>query len=372
MKLRSIVFTRMKGKNNQWSLLGKDNSDIVFGDINLIVGKNASGKSQIMNALHQLARFFNYGRASQAFACSEIECNIQFEYNKQTVRYFLQINESQIFQEKIHIQNKVKLDRQKGKIWNLETNSFLHFELDKDISAVSKADKKQYPYLEWIHFWGKNLKFFRFGSLLGKDKTHNEDTNFKEDQIPILILLENSPETAKNKAQTLQDMNKLGYDLQAIALDTITIHDLPVGMGLKVTEQGVDIPQRDMSQGMFRVLSLLLQINQYLFKNIPTCILIDDLGEGLDHQRSKALVDLLLQKARHHHIQIILTSNDRFVMNKIPLENWLVVHKEDKKSIFYGYQNSKEIFEEYKYSGLSNFDFLATEFYLGGFEKEEL
>ena len=70
-------------------------------------------------------------------------------------------------------------------------------------------------------------------------------------------------------------------------------------------------------------------------------------------------------------VQVIMTTNDRFVMNKIPLDYWSVIERISKKSLFYNYKNSKETFDEYKYSGLSNFDFLATDFYLTGFEKEE-
>jgi hypothetical protein len=99
--------------------------------------------------------------------------------------------------------------------------------------------------------------------------------------------------------------------------------------------------------------------------------LIDDIGEGLDYDRSKGLIDLIIEKVKGSFVQVIMTTNDRFVMNKISLEYWSVIERIPKKSLFYNYRNSKETFDEYKYSGLSNFDFLATDFYLTGFEKEE-
>ncbi|MDB9313022.1 hypothetical protein PN462_07905 [Spirulina sp. CS-785/01] len=57
-------------------------------------------------------------------------------------------------------------------------------------------------------------------------------------------------------------------------------------------------------------------------------------------------------------------------MNKVPLEYWSVIQRLPKKSLFYNYQNSKKVFEEFDYTGLSNFDFLSSEFYIAGFDSE--
>jgi len=56
--------------------------------------------------------------------------------------------------------------------------------------------------------------------------------------------------------------------------------------------------------------------------------LIDDIGEGLDYERSKKLIDLIIQKAKKYAVQLIMTTNDRFVINKTPLEYWLVIKRE--------------------------------------------
>ena len=66
-----------------------------------------------------------------------------------------------------------------------------------------------------------------------------------------------------------------------------------------------------------------------------------------------------------------MTTNDRPVMNNIALEYWQAIERVSKKSLFYNYKNAKDIFDEYKYSGLSNFDFLATGFYSTGFDTED-
>jgi len=57
-----------------------------------------------------------------------------------------------------------------------------------------------------------------------------------------------------------------------------------------------------------------------------------------------------------------MSTNDRFVMNNVPLEYWQVIQRKGGECRIYNYQNSKDIFDEFTYTGLNNFDFLATDF----------
>ena len=113
---------------------------------------------------------------------------------------------------------------------------------------------------------------------------------------------------------------------------------------------------------MFRAFSLLIQINFALLNGTPSCIIIDDIGEGLDFDRSCALIELLMEKVKGSSVQLVMATNDRFVMNKVPLEYWTVLRREEGKTRIYNYANSKEIFDEFSFTGLNNFDFLATDF----------
>lgn len=165
-------------------------------------------------------------------------------------------------------------------------------------------------------------------------------------------------------------MARIAYKIKNIT--TISIKFISV-FGLAVDESDLSdvTDQTEMSQGMFRALSLLIQLNYSILSKSPSCILIDDIGEGLDYERAKNLIDLIIEKVKDTNIQVIMTTNDRFIMNKIPLEFWSVIQRLPGKALFYNYQNSKETFDEFKYSGLSNFDFFETQFFITGFEKEE-
>jgi hypothetical protein len=57
-----------------------------------------------------------------------------------------------------------------------------------------------------------------------------------------------------------------------------------------------------------------------------------------------------------------MSTNDRFVMNNVPFKYWQLIDRKGGECKVYNYQNSKEIFDEFKYTGLNNFDFLATDF----------
>jgi hypothetical protein len=113
---------------------------------------------------------------------------------------------------------------------------------------------------------------------------------------------------------------------------------------------------------MFRALSIITQINYSQLAHRATCIVIDDIGEGLDFDRSCRLIELLRAKAQASSVQLIMATNDRFVMNKVPLEEWSVIQRQGAKVTVRNSQNSKAAFEDFKFTGLSNFDFFATDF----------
>ena len=139
------------------------------------------------------------------------------------------------------------------------------------------------------------------------------------------------------------------------------------------TEKGLEkqVTQRDMSQGMFRAFSVLVQLNHYILCGHKGFVVIDDIGEGLDFTRAKLLVQLLISKARAAKIQLIMSTNDSFIMNAVDIENWAVIMREGHKISLYNYDNSKEIFEEFKFTGLNNFDFYASEFFRSGFSEDD-
>jgi predicted ATPase len=134
--------------------------------------------------------------------------------------------------------------------------------------------------------------------------------------------------------------------------------------GLYVKEKNLNsiTDQFEMSQGMFRALSVIIHVTYSEMISHPSCILIDDIGEGLDFDRSSALIDLLIKRAHASRIQLIMSTNDRFIMNKVPLKTWTVLQRAGSHIRGYNYKNSKILFDQFEITGLNNFDFFSMDF----------
>ncbi|MCF8345917.1 MAG: AAA family ATPase, partial [Bacteroidales bacterium] len=227
----------------------------------------------------------------------------------------------------------------------------------------------------------KSMRRFDFSGDLGKN-SYTLKREFEEDEIdfsdaaaslvPVLYL---AIKKFNNFRDVLvSDMNGIGYKL----LDAGIVRYSDKGQrtdqerfAVYTTETGLEkqVTQADMSQGMFRAFSVLTRLNRYIMEGYTGCVIIDDIGEGLDFSRAKLLVNLLVQKAGSSGIQLIMATNDSFIMNAVEIENWAVLQREGNKISLYNYENSKEIFEEFKFTGLNNFDFYASEFFKTGFKE---
>jgi hypothetical protein len=179
----------------------------------------------------------------------------------------------------------------------------------------------------------------------------------------------------------MNDFNSIGYNIENVLLSApisanIQLVDYPAleFFGLSVKEKDLDCVTDllDMSTGMFRALSIIIHFNYYELAGIAGTVLIDDIGEGLDYERSSKLLNLLISKTESNpNMQLIMSTNDSFIMNEVDLKYWQVIDRVGSKVKFYSHKNSKKIFDEYKFTGLNNFDFFASNFFKTGFQEEE-
>ena len=114
-----------------------------------------------------------------------------------------------------------------------------------------------------------------------------------------------------------------------------------------------------MSQGMYRALSVIVILESLLTLKKQGTIAIDDLGEGLDYERSSKLMQLIAQKTKDSKLQLIITSNDRFLINKVELKSINFLKRNGHIVTAYNYANSRDTFEDFLLTGLNNFDFLS-------------
>ena len=378
MKLEFFKYSQFDRQPNEWKLDG-----FTLNNTNLIVGKNASGKTKILNTIKGLAFILSRAKTIQ-FKSGNYE--VHFNQHGKQIRYFLRYENNKVVKEKLIIDSKILLDRGpkgRGEITARQLRKKIKFQApDNEIAALARRDSIQHPFFEDLYHWGKDVILFYFGTELGKNfYTRFTDNKLKEEvdlsdtnKVVAVFKMAHDKFGQRFISAVKKDMASVGYQLDKIRLGApqsfVFIGPLasplpPVGLIVKETDLECETDQQDMSQGMFRALSLLIQLNYALMAHIPTCILIDDVGEGLDYERSSSLIKLLIGKSERTSVQLIMSTNDRFVMNNVPLKYWLIMHRVRNRSQVLNYENSRKVFDDFELTGLSNFDFFTSQYFLG-------
>lgn len=361
-----------------------------LNDINLIVGKNATGKTRTLVSICRLIKFITNEKNISTGRNIDGKYIIEFKDKENTYIYevdagMIEPNEwfdsFEIFEENLYVNGKDYLTRNRngtGKIFSELNNGYIDFSIDTNSPAIyMKRDKIHHPVLEKINNWCKNNIYISFGTYLGRNVgLINKDLKeeIKEDYFTdvdklarnLKIALENKEYGNKLKEVLLNQMNDLNYNITDIKISEIK--DSIYGIKIKEKDNFDYISQLEMSQGMFRAFSVLTHSLINVYENKANLIVIDDIGEGLDFERSTKLIELLEKNAKASNSQLIMSTNDRHIMNYIPIKYWQIIVKDKGQIKFYSYEKNKEIFEYFKLTGLSNFDFLSTEFYLQDIE----
>lgn len=377
MILESFKYIRNEGKPNQWRVEGRDGDLVKFDNINLFVGKNSVGKSRTLSALCEVANLLALKKSVSDLLFSDSTYHLILKEDNIRYEYILSIENRLITQEVLLVKGVEKYNRKKNIIYCQDSHKFDKLDIQATDLITSITDKDKYPYISEISEWSNALKNYAFTNQHEKNHLikHSEEldsSEYVEDFAPdhvIKLFSKGREEFGQPFVDTIiSDLHAIGYDIRSIDLLKSKL-----GIGICVQEEELHEPtlQLEMSQGMFRALSFLIQLEFALSSKISACLLIDDLGEGLDYERSKSLIEILIYKVNNSDIQIFITSNDRYIMNKIPLRYWSVIERKQHVSIFHNYHNAREIFEDFKYTGLSNFNFLSTDFYIQGFKDEE-
>jgi len=380
MYLRKFSFRENAGQNIEWLI-----DNVSLGEINLVVGKNSSGKTRTLNALSDLVNML-MGRGTSA--TGPVSYELLFKNSGSFMKYELAYDLETIRMERLYVGEEMVLERGRDgtgivKYEATPGSIFLEFEIPHDqLACFAKRDRLQHPFIEIIHGWAISLRRFNFSGDLGKTRyalkssfeaKEVEWTDTTSSLVPAISVAEE--EYPQFHKLVLKDMHQIGYELEEFGVinfserfsggsqDRYAVYTSEKGLQKQVT-------QRDMSQGMFRAFSVLVQLNYYILSGNKGFVIIDDIGEGLDFSRAKQLVQVLIAKAKEAKIQLIMSTNDSFIMNAVDIENWAVIMREGHKISLYNYENSKDIFEEFKFTGLNNFDFYASEFFKSGLSDE--
>jgi len=344
-------------------------------DVNLLVGRNAVGKSRTLTKIAHFGRFIE-----QKTSLTGRDWRIKFiDDKKQLIDYKISLDPSdeliggekvklkvrKVLLEELKIDNELVLSRQYVEDENISKanlKSYVTGEFDEvyppnyKLVLHARRDTKNYPYLEEIILWAENCFGFKFGyaNKYFASSLYNQSLTSPE-FAPLFV----RDFEEKDKRQIVTDINSLGYNINNIILDdenrsmpTITLSEEEIG----------GIPQHELSQGLQRTLAILSYLQELISNRKPATILIDDLCEGLDYERAIKLGKLIFEKCKDSNIQLIATTNDNFIMDVVDIKYWNLLTREGSTVIAMNYDTHRQLFDDFRFTGLSNFDFFSSDY----------
>lgn len=350
MKLVSFEYS-----DYSWAL-----DKVSFDNLNLLVGRNAVGKSKTLNAIVLFVRFLN---GDVNATTPSHWCKVEFITDDNTIlTYGYDYTDNVITDETLYRGTDKIISRNKEHafIGNTEVNPPAN-----KLCVQSQRDTKNYPEFESIMQWAEKLKGYSF-SELSSTKSYLIPSMFNE-KIDFSDIFETLDKNLEKKSFVIDKMKELNYEIEKIELlklsDKYSI--------VLIKEQGVKTPLYSalLSNGMLRVLYIFAYMAYLSTEQGARTLLVDDLGEGLDFSRSTKLSKIIFDYCEAHDIQLIVTSNDNFLMNAVNLDFWVILQRNGEHTTGISKKTHPDMFLKFKKMGLNNFDMLSTDFIYRYLEK---
>lgn len=323
--------------------------------INLIVGKNGTGKTRTLYHIDLLVKMIAQKR--------EIEWGgqwiVEFKtHSDEILKYELSTKASgEVSLERLYRNQRLLLERHSTGVCKIFSEIISEFEEFNpplnQLALYSRRDIKAFPYIEKVIEWANNSFGFRFGNI---SPDHLEfDLLTAVEDIPKLFA-ELNP---LSKQKIVERFKTIGFNIENIKSQARASNTI-----LFVHEYGIEkpIPHTRLSQGMMRALSLLIFIEYLISRKNPATIIVDDLGEGLDYIRAKDLGKFVFEECQKNEVQLIATTNDNFLMNVVDIDYWNVLQREGKIVNAINKTNHPALFDDFRFEGTSNFNFLSSSY----------
>lgn len=323
---------------------------IHFNKVNLIVGKNAVGKSKTLSALVEVAKFI---KGEGSVDAASHKCHIVFsDDNGKEIAYSYDWFKGEIVTETMMVGNKIVISRDDEKA--LLNGDFINPPTNKLIIQTQR-DTNRFPEFETVISWAEHTRGFSFSDL----------TSYHSYSIPSMFSDKMKFEELYEKIDQakedfiVQTMRNLGYRIKEVAKLDLTQYKI-----IYLSEEDVMMPllPHSLSNGMVRVFYMLTYLAFIATVEGAKTFLVDDLGEGLDFSRSSKLSKVIFDYCQSNDIQLIVTSNDNFMMNAVDLNNWIILQRTGNKVESFSSKTHPEMFIKFRKMGLSNFDMLSTDY----------
>ncbi|OAV65871.1 putative ATPase [Bacteroidales bacterium Barb4] len=329
--------------------------DINFNKVSLIVGQNAVGKSRTIGALDKFVKII----LQQQKWLKNVSCEFHVDFiddNNKELSYSYIYERGIVTFEHLLYDNIPYLIRNKEKI-TLEEEP-INPPTDKLILHV-RRDTVSYPFIEKIIYWAENTYGLLFDELYMFD--FGVDSSIGSAKESITSMFEKLDDNTIG--ELLSQMKSLEYFIEDIRIEEIGKDFKLIVLHEKDVADELCIPQ--LSNGISRALSLLIFVNYLSTLKQPQTLIIDDFCEGLDYNRATKLGKLLYEFCLEHKVQLITASNDSFLMEVVDLKYWILLQREGSKINVITQEKYPKLFDDFDFTGLSNFDFFASDFIAG-------
>lgn len=328
---------------------------IALFDTNLIVGKNATGKSLLLDKIILVVRTLLDKRKPNDV--NSFYAELRFvDSDNYCLDYRFGIIEGRVEMESYM---KIKDDSNIVPIISRsESDAVLSGETinpptEKLIVNV-RRDTIQYPDIEQLLLWAESNISFSFNELdiYGDD---NEQFLYGLNRNLYSMVTKMSPEQLLH---VIEIVNQIGYPIKDIK---------PTEEPFKKIlfyEEGVKpiLLDRLISKGMFRCIYTIILVEYIASLQFKGMLSIDDFCEGLDYSHSTKLGKYVFMFCKENGIQLLTSSNDNFLMDVVDMHSWNLLIREEGKINSYNYKNSKQLFDDFAFTGLSNFDFFSSDY----------
>ena len=351
MKLTAFKFSR-----HRWQL------DLThFADQILLVGQNASGKSKTIRALAKVVALIS--QKDVLTTVDVLDALLDFDVDAGRLVYSFSVmggivtDESLVYTDYTTNTNNEIISRDKetcilqGEVVNPPANKLV---------LNVRRDTQLYPEMEILQKWAENVVGFSFNEadIDGDTKSDSWFNGYQYHLNDIVDDMEKSPDA---KDEFIAKMKEAGYNIASIKT-------LEFGGQKKiiVREEGLRFLMFDtaMSKGMFRTFFLVAYL-LYFKRNKagqPAMLLIDDLCEGLDYERSTKLGKLCFDMCEEMGIQLMASSNDSFLMDVVDLKYWNILRRNKSRVEMINAYEYPELFDHFERTGLNNFDLFSSDF----------
>lgn len=332
-----------------------------FAEQILLVGQNASGKSKTIKALAKVGALI-----SQKISISEYDgmnVLLAFETKDGGLMYTFTVNKGNVINEELEFTdfktNEVTVVISRHQSSCILMNESINPPSNKLVVNV-RRDTQSYPLMEQLQVWAENVLGFSFNEtdMYGDSDNKSWFYGYKNRLNDIVVDMENS-EGAKEEFYAM--LKEIDYNITEIkALDFASQKKV------FVKEFGINRPLFDisMSKGMFRAIFLVAYLLYFKRNKIgqPAMLLVDDLCEGLDYNRSTKLGKLCFGMCQKLGIQLMASSNDSFLMDVVDLKYWNILRRVGSRVEVINANKDPELFEHFEMTGLTNFDLFSSDF----------